>query len=339
MVDNFKEKEPRKPKTKQDWEKEEAICNSMLEAIENINQQEALARAHEQAKQRIAITVDEFDSSHGNPLESDWAGFPDANALEAGTQRDVGQSTVGLHNVRQPTTGLYYTRQSLVGQHYSGQRNTVQREMMGCGSLELALAKVVGHQIMDTSITISLGELLNLTPNLTDYVKSQVFPEPTTKPTTMKMSKGQGSNVTLRDKNSVIAGTMDVDRGLPVIAVQVGKETLENVLLDGGSGVNLITEEERIRLGLPTPLPVPYRLRMADQAIVQPVGLIRNVRTHIHGILYFITSTVIRNKEFNEAYNMLLGHPWLIDAKVYHDWGKKVVTIQEVGTVKTISVN
>jgi hypothetical protein len=36
---------------------------------------------------------------------------------------------------------------------------------------------------------------------------------------------------------------------------------------------------------------------------------------------------------------MLLGLPWLIDAKVYHDWGKKVVTIQEVGTVKTISVN
>jgi hypothetical protein len=45
MVDNFKGKEPRKPKTKQDWKKEEAICNSMLEAIENINQQEAMARA------------------------------------------------------------------------------------------------------------------------------------------------------------------------------------------------------------------------------------------------------------------------------------------------------
>jgi hypothetical protein len=47
MADDFKEKEPRKPKTKQDWEKEEAIYNSMLEAIENINQQEALARTQE----------------------------------------------------------------------------------------------------------------------------------------------------------------------------------------------------------------------------------------------------------------------------------------------------
>jgi hypothetical protein len=41
----------------------------------------------------------------------------------------------------------------------------------------------------------------------------------------------------------------------------------------------------------------------------------------------------------NEAYNMLLGRPWLIDAKVYHGWGKKVVTIQGNGTLKTILVN
>jgi hypothetical protein len=35
----------------------------------------------------------------------------------------------------------------------------------------------------------------------------------------MKMPKGQGSNVTLQDKNSVIARAVDVDRGLLVIAV------------------------------------------------------------------------------------------------------------------------
>jgi hypothetical protein len=46
----------------------------------------------------------------------------------------------------------------------------------------------------------------------------------------------------------VIAGIVDVDRGLPIITIQVGKETLENVLLDGGSGVNLITKEEEDQL-------------------------------------------------------------------------------------------
>jgi hypothetical protein len=107
MVDNFKEKEPRKPKTKQDWEKEEAICNSMLEAIENINQQEALARVQEQAEHRSATIVDEFASLSGNPLEGDWVGFLVADALEAGTQRNAGQRTTQLLNV-----GLYYAGQS-----------------------------------------------------------------------------------------------------------------------------------------------------------------------------------------------------------------------------------
>lgn len=72
---------------------------------------------------------------------------------------------------------------------------------------------------------------------------------------------------------------------------------------------------------------------------MEPVGLIRNVRIHIHGIPYNISLTVIRNKEVNEAYSMLLGRPWLIDVKVTHDWGNKLVTIRGNGTVKTISIN
>jgi hypothetical protein len=36
---------------------------------------------------------------------------------------------------------------------------------------------------------------------------------------------------------------------------------------------------------------------------------------------------------------MLLGRPWLIDAKVTHDWGNNVITIQGNGIIKTISFN
>ena len=51
------------------------------------------------------------------------------------------------------------------------------------------MAKVVGHQVLNMSITISLEQHLDIAPNLIDYVKSQVFLEPTTRPTTMKMLK------------------------------------------------------------------------------------------------------------------------------------------------------
>jgi hypothetical protein len=36
---------------------------------------------------------------------------------------------------------------------------------------------------------------------------------------------------------------------------------------------------------------------------------------------------------------MLLGKPWLKDAKVTHDWGNNVIVVQGNGIVKTILVN
>jgi hypothetical protein len=49
-----------------------------------------------------------------------------------------------------------------------------------------------------------------------------------------------------------------------VIQVQVGKKFMDDVLIDGGSKVNMITENLRIQLGLPKPNPTPYNLHMAN---------------------------------------------------------------------------
>jgi hypothetical protein len=35
---------------------------------------------------------------------------------------------------------------------------------------------------------------------------------------------------------------------------------------------------------------------------------------------------------------MLLGHPWLKDVKVSHDWGNNIIVIQRANTVRTISI-
>ncbi len=51
--------------------------------------------------------------------------------------------------------------------------------------------------------------------------------------------------------------------------------------------------------------------------------------------LYYIlhNSTILQSNYF-----MLLGRPWLKDAKVTHDWGNNMVIIQGNGLVKTIVV-
>jgi hypothetical protein len=60
-----------------------------------------------------------------------------------------------------------------------------------------------------------------------------------------------------------------------VIQVQTRKNTIKDVLLDGGYGINIITKQLRLRLGLPKLKLAPYNLRMANQTTTKPTGLIK----------------------------------------------------------------
>jgi hypothetical protein len=122
-----------------------------------------------------------------------------------------------------------------------------------------------------------------------------------------------------------------------VIQVQIGKNKIKNVLLDGGFRVN-IHETIEIEVRLLKPNLVPYNLRMAEQTTTKPMGLIRDMKIYVHGIFYIITFTVFQNSVVDSSYSMLLGRPWLRDVKVAHDWGSNNVTIQGNGTLKTIIV-
>ncbi len=65
-----------------------------------------------------------------------------------------------------------------------------------------------------------------------------------------------------------------IDPHMAIIPVHVGKNLVEDVLLDGGLGVNIITKDLRKKLGLSIPKPAPYTLRMVDHTLTKPIGLI-----------------------------------------------------------------
>jgi hypothetical protein len=58
------------------------------------------------------------------------------------------------------------------------------------------------------------------------------------------------------------------------------------VLPDGGSRINIIIKQLRLKLGLAKLKPAPYNLRMANQTTTKPVGLIRDLKIYVHGIPY-----------------------------------------------------
>jgi hypothetical protein len=47
---------------------------------------------------------------------------------------------------------------------------------------------------------------------------------------------------------------------------------------------------------------------------------------------------MIRSSAIDSNYSMLLGHPWLKDIKMSHDWGNNINTIQGTCIVRTIHV-
>jgi hypothetical protein len=53
---------------------------------------------------------------------------------------------------------------------------------------------------------------------------------------------------------------MAIDPHMVVIQVHVGKNIIENVILDGGSNVNIMTKEFQKWFGLPNLKPTPYTL-------------------------------------------------------------------------------
>jgi hypothetical protein len=126
---------------------------------------------------------------------------------------------------------------------------------------------------------------------------------------------------------------------MAVIQVQVGKNIIEDVWLDGGANVNIITQNLKTKLSLPKPRLVPYHLRMAHQSMTTPSRIIKNLKIHICGIPYVATFIVLKNNVVDSSYSMLLGRLWLKDVKFTHDWGNNVITVQGNGIVRTILVN
>jgi hypothetical protein len=97
-------------------------------------------------------------------------------------------------------------------------------------------------------------------------------------------------------------------------------------------------EKLRVQLDLSKPKLTPYNLHMADQTIVKPLGIIKDLKIFVHEIPYVVTFIVIHSNVMNFSYFMLLGHPWLKDTKVSHGWGNNIIIIQRMGTIRTIHV-
>jgi hypothetical protein len=96
---------------------------------------------------------------------------------------------------------------------------------------------------------------------------------------------------------------------MAIILIHVGKNLVEDMLLDGDLESILLLRIIFLKLGLPTPRLTLYTLKMVDHTLPKPIRLIWDFKIHIHGIPYVVTFTVMHNNILDSSYSMLFGHP------------------------------
>ncbi len=93
----------------------------------------------------------------------------------------------------------------------------------------------IGKQMLETSYVLNLGQLLKIAPKLKRYLWQK-----------LKLEKIQNLSRTTIDKQvgflvpKVGTTIVTIDNHMAIIQVQIGKNTMEDLLLRGGFGVNII---------------------------------------------------------------------------------------------------
>ncbi len=94
----------------------------------------------------------------------------------------------------------------------------------------------IGKQMLETSYTLSLGQLLKITPELKKYLWQKLTPQKTKNVNRTTTQNQVGSSVPELGTPVVV-----IVNHMVVVQVQIGKNMIKDVLLDGGFRINIFT--------------------------------------------------------------------------------------------------
>ena len=105
------------------------------------------------------------------------------------------------------------------------------------------------------------------------------------------------------------------------IDVMVVDKVILNVLVDGGSGLNILPEHTMKRLDLSLTGPSPFIINMVNQSPAIPLGMIKDCRISTGGEEYVVTFHIIKMHSNKDTFPLLLGRLWLRMSDAIVDWG------------------
>ena len=113
------------------------------------------------------------------------------------------------------------------------------------------------------------------------------------------------------------------------LTAQVGEFEMDEVILDLGSEVNVLTKQTWEQMGSPKIARSPIHLRLANQKWVSPLGRLPQVPVDIDEVRSFADFEVIEIIGDSRPYPALLGIDWEIGNMVVIDLKKRQMTFED----------
>ena len=122
---------------------------------------------------------------------------------------------------------------------------------------------------------------------------------------------------------------MENDYELVEILVEVVDKQIPRTIIDDGANINIMPASTMQKLGLAITHPSLYSIKIADQALVKPMGQIKDLIVKTGGVNYQVNFEVLPMKRSistmlnEEAYPLLLGCGFLRQCASVIDWSTK----------------
>ena len=113
------------------------------------------------------------------------------------------------------------------------------------------------------------------------------------------------------------------------LIVQVGEFEMDEVILDLGSEVNVLTKQTWEQMGSPKLVKSPIHLRLANQQRVLPLGWLPQVPVDIDGVHSFAEFEVIEIIGNSRPYPALLGIDWEISNMAIINLKRRQITFED----------
>ena len=105
---------------------------------------------------------------------------------------------------------------------------------------------------------------------------------------------------------------------MPLVEAKINGQRIQKVYVDGGVKICIVIEKLMHRLGLEVSETTKFGAKMANNAIVNCLGVVKRVKVKVCRVQLEVDMYVMPVK--GEGYPLILGQPWLMGMKARQDW-------------------